>query len=132
MFNRLEIEVRAGVRSAAEVRVRVDGEDLVDATAGPDGFGAHAPWLLPAAGDGPLRATGEARRVELGEPACTGGCCGYLAAVVRRHGALVVWSDRETPADEPGLPDFHFDARQYDAELARATADRWWDVPPPP
>ncbi|MEU3494614.1 hypothetical protein ABZ747_14135 [Kitasatospora cineracea] len=132
MFNRLEIEVRAGVRSAAEVRVRVDGEDLVDATAGPDGFGAHAPWLLPAAGDGPLRATGEARRVELGEPTCTGGCCGYLAAVVRRHGALVVRSDRETPADEPGLPDFHFDARQYDAELARATADRWWDVPPPP
>ncbi|MGW4697042.1 hypothetical protein ACWEO1_32205 [Kitasatospora cineracea] len=90
------------------------------------------PWLLPAAGDGPLRATGEARRVELGEPECTGGCCGYLAAVVRRHGALVVWSDWETPADEPAPPDFHFDARQYDAELARATADRWWDVPPVP
>ncbi len=132
MFNRLEIEVRAGVRSPAEVRVRVDGEDLVDAAAGPGGFGAYAPWLLPAAGDGPLRATGEARRVELGEPECTGGCCGHLAAVVRRHGPLVVWSDWQTPADEPRLPDFHFDARQYDAELARATADRWWDVPPAP
>ncbi|MEV7215325.1 hypothetical protein AB0O31_19780 [Kitasatospora cineracea] len=125
MLNRLEIEVRTGVRPPAEARVRVDGQDLVDATAGPDGFGAHAPWLLPAAGDGPLRATGEARRVELGEPECTGGCCGYLAAVVRRHGALVLWSDWETPADGPGLPDFRFDARQYDAELARATADRW-------
>ncbi|RAJ46159.1 hypothetical protein K353_00534 [Kitasatospora sp. SolWspMP-SS2h] len=132
MFNRLEIEIRATVRSPAQVRVRVDGEDLVEAAAGPDGLGSYAPRLLPADGDGPLRATDRARRVELGEPECTGGCCGYLAATVRRYGELVVWSDWETPDDGPPLPDFHFDARQYDAELARATADRWWDAPPAP
>ncbi|MFF4342574.1 hypothetical protein ACFY00_21920 [Kitasatospora sp. NPDC001540] len=132
MFNHLRIDVLRSERCTAEVRVRVDGADLVADTTGPGGFGGYAPLLLPATGEGPLRAGAEARRVLLGEPECTGDCCGYLAASVRRHDGLVVWSDWETPGDEPRLPDFRFDARRYDAELARATADRWWDVPPVP
>ncbi len=30
----------------------------------------------------------------------------------------------------PILPEFHFDASQYDAELARAETDPWWKVHP--
>ncbi|GHE35992.1 hypothetical protein ACFUZA_22115 [Streptomyces cellulosae] len=73
----------------------------------------------------PLRATGEARRLELGEPECTGGCCGFLTVVVQRCGGIVQWSDWELPAKAPTrLLDLHFDADQYDAEVARAEADR--------
>ncbi|WP_051732263.1 hypothetical protein [Kitasatospora phosalacinea] len=96
MSDRLAIEVLPSPRRTAEVRIRVDGEDLVGGTAGP------------------------------------GGCCGHLAGSVRRHGGLVVRSDRGTPGDEPRPPDLHFDVHQCDAELARVTADRWWDVPPAP
>ncbi|MFE1320635.1 hypothetical protein [Kitasatospora phosalacinea] len=132
MFNHLRIDVLASEHWTAEVRVRVDGADLVADTTGPGGFGAYAPLLLPATGESPLRAGTEPRRVLLGEPECTGDCCGHLAVSVRRHGDLVIWSDWETPGDEPHPPDFHFDAHPYDTELARARADRWWDVPPAP
>ncbi|MFD0505176.1 hypothetical protein ACFQ0G_24390 [Streptomyces chiangmaiensis] len=44
-----------------------------------------------------LRATGEARRLELGEPDCTGGRCGFLIVVVQRFGQVVQWSDWEVP-----------------------------------
>ncbi|MFG2813140.1 hypothetical protein [Streptomyces sp. NPDC048410] len=69
-----------------------------------------------------LRATGEGRRVVLGEPECTGGCCGYLSVVVRRHGDIVEWSDWEVPGGGVRPPTFHFDGGQYDAEVARASA----------
>ncbi|MFD7735753.1 hypothetical protein ACFV6F_35875 [Kitasatospora phosalacinea] len=129
MSNRLRIEAPASGHLTAEVRVWVDGEDLVAGTTGPGGVGGYAPFLLPATGEGPLRAGTEARRVDLGEPECTGGCRGHLTASVRRHDGLVVRADRETPGDEPRPPDLHFDAARYDAELARATADRRRDVP---
>ncbi|WP_254588066.1 hypothetical protein [Streptomyces sp. AC04842] len=45
--------------------------------------------------------------------------------VVQRCGGIVQWSDWELPAKAPTrLLDLHFDADQYDAEVARAEADR--------
>ncbi len=67
--------------------------------------------------------------MELGEPECTGGCCGFLSVVVQRFGDIVRWSDWEVPYAPALLPlEFHFDADQYDAELARVEADRWWQA----
>ncbi|MFD9511257.1 hypothetical protein [Streptomyces mirabilis] len=50
-----------------------------------------------------LRATSEACRLELGEPECTGGCCGFLSIVVQRFGDIVQWSDWEVPHAEPSV-----------------------------
>ncbi|MGW6570457.1 hypothetical protein [Streptomyces sp. NPDC054975] len=134
MFDRLEIQVLPpGPRYVAQVRFRVNGEDLIEDAVGEGGRGPYAADALPADRTSPLRATGEPRRLELGEPDCTGGCCGFLTVVVQRLGEVVQWSVREvpwaahTPAPGP-LPEFHFDAIQYDAEVARAEADRWWQV----
>ncbi|MFF3565257.1 hypothetical protein ACFYXS_34960 [Streptomyces sp. NPDC002574] len=55
----------------------------------------------------------------LGEPACTGGCCGFLSVFVQRHGGLVEWSGRQVPVDQVHPPALHFDADQYDAEATR-------------
>jgi hypothetical protein len=41
-----------------------------------------------------------------------------------RHGGIVEWSDWQVPGDEVPPPVFHFEAGQYDAEVARASADR--------
>lgn len=72
------------------------------------------------------------------------GPCG-LAPQIRGQGGVVAWSDFHTvcePADDPldmsqawdwspvPLPDLAFDARQYTAEVQRATAAREWDSAP--
>ncbi len=130
MFDHLEIRVLPpGPRFAAQVRFWVNGEDVVEEAVGEGGRGPYAADALPLGRPGPLRATGEARRLELGEPECTGGCCGFLTVVVQRFGEIVQWSDWEVPWDEHPTapyppPEFHFDASQYDTEVARAEADR--------
>ncbi|MFF3601789.1 hypothetical protein [Kitasatospora indigofera] len=129
MFDRLEIRVLPpGRRFAAQARFWVNGEDVVEAAVSAGGRGPYAADVLPAEGPSPLRATGEPRCVELGEPECTGGCCGFLSVVVQRFGGIVQWSDWEVPyLDTVTRPlEFHFDADEYDAELARAEADRSW------
>lgn len=130
MFDRLEIRVLPpGPRYAAQLRFWVNGEDVVEAAVGEGGRGPYAADALPAGRPSPLRATGEARRLVLGEPDCTGGCCGFLTVVVRRFGEIVQWSDwgvpraAHTPAPQPP-PELHFDGRQYDTELARAETAR--------
>ncbi|MFJ1529448.1 hypothetical protein ACIOFV_13650 [Streptomyces mirabilis] len=121
MFNRLEITVLPpGPRGAAQLSFRIDGEEVVAASIGEGGRGPFAEEALPADGQGPLWAIGEGRRVVLGEPECTGGCCGYLSMFVQRHGGIVEWSDWQVPVGEARPPIFHFDADQYDAELTRA------------
>ncbi|MFG2596069.1 hypothetical protein [Streptomyces sp. NPDC048462] len=136
MFDRLEIKVLPpGNRFAAQVRLRVSSEDIVEGAVGEGGRGPYAADLLPAGRPSPLRATNEARRLELGEPECTGGCCGFLSVTVQRFGEIVKWSDWVVPraahTGEPSPPpEFHFDARQYDTEVARAEAARWWQVHP--
>ncbi|MEU9041738.1 MULTISPECIES: hypothetical protein [unclassified Kitasatospora] len=127
MFDRLEFRILPpGPRLPAEVRVWVNGEDLVAQAAGPAGQGRWAGLLLPRDRPSPLHATAEPHRVELGEPDCTGGCCGYLSADVQRFGSVIRWSDWEVPYLEARPPEFDFEAEQYDAELARAAADPWW------
>ncbi|GAA1406773.1 hypothetical protein GCM10009639_54960 [Kitasatospora putterlickiae] len=137
MFDHLEIRVvPPGPRSAAQVRFRINGEDVIAEAVREGGRGPYTADVLPAGRPSPLRATGEARRLNLGEPECTGGCCGYLTVVVRRFGKVVRWSDWEMPRESPlapgprPLPQLHFDASQYDAELARAEADRSWQAQP--
>lgn len=130
MFDHLEIRVLPpGPRWAAQLRFLVNGEDVVEGAVDEGGRGPFAADALCAGQPSLLRATSEARRLELGEPECTGGCCGFLSVVVQRFGEIVQWSDWEVPyAPAPPPPEFHFDASQYDAEVARAEADRWWQV----
>ncbi|MEU4119655.1 hypothetical protein AB0F71_34805 [Kitasatospora sp. NPDC028055] len=121
MFNRIELGVEPqGRRWVPLVRVWIDGAEVVAEAVGAGGRGPFADEVLPAEGDGLLHATADPRRVVLGEPECTGGCCGFVSVVVRRCGGIVEWSDWEVPYEAARLPDFHFDADQYDAELARA------------
>ncbi|WHM40891.1 hypothetical protein [Streptomyces sp. BPTC-684] len=127
MFDRLEIRVLPrGPRFAAQVRFWVNGEDVVHGVVGDGGRGPFARDALPADRPSPLRGRGEARRLFFGEPECTAGCCGGLSAFVQRTGGLVCWTGWETPRDESAPRDFYFEATQYDAELARAEADRSW------
>ncbi|MGI5512973.1 hypothetical protein [Streptomyces sp. CA-106131] len=134
MFDRLEIRVLPpGLRFAAQVRFWVNGEDVVGETVGKGGRGPYAADALPAGRPSLFRATDEARRLELGEPDCTGGCCGFLTVIVQRFGEIVQWSDWEVPFEVHSPvpappPEFHFDASEYDAEVARAEVDRWWQV----
>ncbi|MEU6200719.1 hypothetical protein [Streptomyces sp. NPDC047061] len=106
------------------MQFRVDGADVVAEAVGEGGRGPFTEEALPADGHGALWATGEGRRVVLGEPECTGGCCGYLSVFVQRHGEVVEWSDWQVPTDGTRPPAFHFGADQYDAELTRALTDR--------
>ncbi|WP_329456781.1 hypothetical protein [Streptomyces sp. NBC_01497] len=131
MFDRLEITLLPrGARFAAQVRFWVNGEDVVAGAVHEGGRGPLAADVLPAGRPSPLRATSEGRRLELGEPECTGDCCGFLSVVVQRFMEVVQWSDWEVPWEgaHPAAPppEFHFDAGQYDAEVARAEAGHWW------
>ncbi|MGW7528927.1 hypothetical protein [Streptomyces sp. NPDC054783] len=127
MFDRLEITVlRPGPRSPTQLRFWVNGEDVVEQAVGPGGRGPRAAEALPVGLPSPLRATAEPRRVQLGEPECTGGCCGFLSAVVQRMGNVVQWSGWQLPRLGGRLLEFDFDAGEYDAEVARAEADSGW------
>ncbi len=123
MFDRLEISVvPSGPRFRAHLRFLVNGEDLVIGAVGAGGRGLFAVDGPASGGLGPLRGTGEALRVELGEPECSGGCCGFLSVVVQRFGGVAQWSDWQVPYGEVAPPELHFDADRYDAELARMGA----------
>lgn len=134
MFDHLEIRVLPpGPRFPAQLRFWVNGADVVEEGVGEGGRGPYAADALPSGRPSPFRAIGEPRRLEMGEPECTGGCCGFLTGVVQRFGEIVRWSDWEVPwaahtcAPYPP-PELYFDAHQYDAEVARAEADRWSHV----
>ncbi|WP_148283064.1 MULTISPECIES: hypothetical protein [Kitasatospora] len=109
----------------SEARLLVDGLPLV-----PRLF-PHGPTLGPAelldggppSGGGPLRASREPQAVRLAEASCGEACCGALWVTVRRVAGEVRWSDfrhHEHAAPLPGVAALRFDARDYDAELARA------------
>ncbi|MFI5901952.1 hypothetical protein [Streptomyces cyaneofuscatus] len=130
MFDRLEIKVLPpGPRYVAQLRFWVNGEDVVAGAVGEGGRGPYASAVLLVGECGPLEGSGEPRRVEVGEPDCRGGCCGFLSVVVQRFGDVVQCSDWQVPKGEGAPPEFHFEAGAYDAELARVGADRWWSVP---
>ncbi|WP_405964272.1 hypothetical protein OG713_27195 [Streptomyces sp. NBC_00723] len=130
----LRVEIVAGDpvdRAPVETRVLVDGRPLVPAVFahGP----AHSPEEL--LDEGLLRAGPEPRRVRLAEAWCGEGCCGALHVTIRRDGDQVVWEDWRRPpppgsrGPAPELPVLRFDATAYDAEIARAEADRAWAWP---
>lgn len=49
---------------------------------------------------------------------------------MRREGGRVIWDAWENTSDINAVPtEVHFDAAQYEAELARAAADRGWEEP---
>lgn len=131
MFDQLEIRVLPnGIRWPAQARPWVNGEDVVRSSVGDGGRGPLTAYTFPTGRSGILNATTEARRIELGEPECTGGCCGYLSLVVQRIGTVVQWSDWDVPPTGVRPPEFHFDADQYDSELARAGEDAMGELVP--
>lgn len=129
---RIEVAERDPLEpGTVEARIVVDGRPLV-----PEVFGrgaVHSPeWLLDS---GRLRATEEAREVELAEAYCSEGCCGALYVTIRRDGSEVVWSDWRCPPPPPSalhvreIPELRFDAAAYDAEIRRAEDDHTWTWP---
>ncbi|MEU6243884.1 hypothetical protein [Streptomyces sp. NPDC047024] len=128
--DRFRIEVVSGDpadREPVEARVLIDGRPVVPALFGRGP--AHSPeYLLD---EGRLRAGPEPREVQLAEARCTEGCCGALYVTIRRDADQVVWENwRRTMPDSrepaPESPTHRFDASDYDAEIARAEADRSW------
>ncbi|MBB5810718.1 hypothetical protein [Streptomyces collinus] len=113
----------------AEVRPLIDGVDLLKGVH-PEGVALSCRHWRGPAESWPLKATNQPRRVMLTEPTCTAGCCGALYVTMRREGDRVVWDAWENTSNITAvLADIHFDAAQYDAELARAAADRSWEEP---
>jgi hypothetical protein len=124
MFDRMEIRLlRPGPRFPAELRFWVNGEDVVERAVGPGGRGPLAAEALTPGLPSPLRATSAPRRVQLGEPERTGGCCGFLTVVTQRVGNIVRWSGWEVPNQRDRPLEFDFEADEYDAEVARAEKD---------
>ena len=102
----------------AAVHPLIDGRDIIRESfvSGP---GLPPDVLLRPNGE--LRAAAEPREVVLAEADCTPDCCGALAVTIRRDGEQVVWGGwRDLNGPAPVLPEFRFDAGEYDAEIARA------------
>ncbi|MCC9155474.1 hypothetical protein LZP81_12780 [Streptomyces parvulus] len=113
----------------AEVRPLVDGVDVLGQVH-PAGLALSCRHWTGPAETWPLAVTEEPRRIMITEPVCTAGCCGALFVTMRREGGEVVWDSWENTSDMNALPGvIRFDAAQYEAELARAAADRGWEEP---
>ncbi|KOX37235.1 MULTISPECIES: hypothetical protein [unclassified Streptomyces] len=111
----------------AEVRPLIDGVDVLKEVH-PDGMAPSCRYWTGPAGTWPLAAAEEPRRIMITEPTCTAGCCGALYVTVRREGGLVVWDSWENTGGSGAVPPpYRFDAARYEAELARAAADRDWE-----
>ena len=144
--SRLDLEVDTSVPQRPEVRVLVGGDEVLrtsgEERASPDGLLASGA-LLPH--DPP-------RRIAFYGCSCGEFGCSVVAAVVKREGETIAWRDFRTvtgeyhdalplphagpdPAQDDDvsshpldLPDMVFDAEPYLAEVARATADRSWEI----
>ena len=119
-LNSIRIEIGGSEHWGVDAAVHpvIDGRDIIR-----ESF-VSGPGLPPDVllwRDGGLRAAAEPREVVLAEADCTTECCGALAVTIRRDGEHVVWSGwRDLNGPAPVLPEFRFDAGQYDAEIARA------------
>jgi hypothetical protein len=108
VFDRLEISLLpSGLRFAAQLRLRVNGGDVVEQAAGHEARGPLATDALLVGGPNSLHATVQERRVELGEPECTGGCRGFLSVVIQRVRGIVQWSSWRVPTGGTQPPEFH-------------------------
>jgi hypothetical protein len=113
----------------AEVRPLIDGVDVLKEVH-PEGVAPSCRHWTGPAESRPLAVTEEPRRVMITEPVCTAGCCGALYVTMRREGDRVIWDAWENTGTNAAVPAaLSFDAAQYEAELARAAADRSWEEP---
>ncbi|MEU0949122.1 hypothetical protein ABZ379_41565 [Streptomyces canus] len=113
----------------AEVHPLIDGVDVLKEVH-PEGLGLSCRHWRGPAQSWPLAVTEEPRRIMITEPVCTAGCCGALYVTIRREGDQVIWDAWENTSNITAVPaDFRFDSTQYEAELARAAADRSWEEP---
>lgn len=132
-----------GGRSVLVVTVLVD-EKEVFGQLGDARFEGWHPAAMLEPGRAPLLPVCPPRRVGLYTEHDVGSGC--VTALVEDRGDLIAWADLrlfdgyEQPImdTEPcplryttlvGMPDLVFDAAQYRQEVARATADRWWETP---
>ncbi|MEU5027491.1 hypothetical protein [Streptomyces milbemycinicus] len=113
----------------AEVRPLIDGVDVLKEVH-PEGVALSCRHWTGPAESWPLAVTEEPRSIMITEPTCTAGCCGALYVTMRREGDRVIWEAWENTSNITAVPaDFRFDTTQYEAELARAAADRSWEEP---
>ncbi|BDE39760.1 hypothetical protein ACQ9AR_11585 [Streptomyces lividans] len=113
----------------AEVRPLIDGVDVLGEVH-PEGMAPSCRGWRGPGESWPLAVTAVPRRVLISEPTCTVGCGGGLYVTMRREGGRVIWDAWENTSDINAVPtEVHFDAAQYEAELARAAADRGWEEP---
>ncbi|MFC9679235.1 hypothetical protein [Streptomyces sp. NPDC056948] len=113
----------------AEVRPLIDGVDVLRGVH-PEGVALSCRHWTGPAESWPLTVTKEPRKVMITEPTCTAGCCGALYVTMRREGDRVIWDAWENTSNITAVPaDIRFNAAQYEAELARAAADRSWEEP---
>lgn len=114
-------------RQAPRTHLVVDGVPLVTRLFD---FGAPGCPLRLVHGKRELGAQAEAHEVWLCEADCAEGCCGALAARIRRDEATgrVLWEVGST-SGRTETARFAFDAGDYDAEVARVEADRSWEWP---
>lgn len=113
----------------AEVRPLVDGVDVLKEVH-PEGFADSCRHWRGPRESWPLAVAEKPRRIMITAPTCTAGCCGALYVTIRRDGDQVLWAAWENTSNTTAVPaDFRFDLAQYEAELARAAADRRWEEP---
>lgn len=128
MTNRLTLDVidpDVSDWGQVELVILVDGEDIISPVF--DRGPREDPDRLLGPGS-PLLAAGQPHEVRLAEATCTEGCCGALYTRVRRDNDQIIWDHWRNPqADHVDLGVLRFDADQYQAELARAHADRTWE-----
>lgn len=115
---RIEVGASRHWGVAAAVHPVIDGRDIIR-EAFVSGPGLPPEVLLKPHGE--LRAEAEPREVVLAEADCTPACCGALAVTIRLDGEQVVWGGwRDLNGPAPVLPEFRFDAGEYEKEIARA------------
>lgn len=121
---RVETRPMAGGRDLlAEARRDGDGK-----RSGPPPYAGVRPRYV-LGDDMPLLAA-DGREIRLARAGCgEESCCGALYVTVRAQGGHIVWAGWRDPASDVELPEFRFDARQYEVEVRRATADRAWEKP---
>ncbi|MBS2538828.1 hypothetical protein KGQ20_39385 [Catenulispora sp. NF23] len=119
-LSRIRIEVGGSEHWGVEAAVRpmIDGRDIIR-EAFVSGPGLPPEVLLRPNGE--LRADTEPREVVLAEADCAPDCCGALCVTISLDGEQVVWGRwRDLKGPAPVLPEFRFDAGEYDEEIARA------------
>lgn len=141
---RIDDSPLAGRRHFLVVTVLVDEKEIFGRFGDQRYWGWHPSRMLEP-DRAPLMPACPSRRVGLYTWARNYVGAGCVTALIEERNGLVVWADLrfldgyEEPIMDPepdprtgalvGIPDLAFDAEQYREEVARATAERWWETP---